>query len=562
MKKRNVVGLLGIALTSTLVLAACGGGSSSDSGSKSSSDKGSSKVADKQTLNLIESAEIPTMDTVMNTDAVGSVVMNNVFEGLYRQDLKNNNELAMAAEEPKVSEDGLTYTFKIREDANWSNGDPVTSGDFVYAWQRLVDPATAAPYSYMMDGVIANATEIIAGEKPATDLGVKAIDDKTLEVKLASEVPYFKGLLGLSMYYPQNEKFAKEKGESYAKNSDNLVYNGPFTLTKWDGTGLNWVYKKNDTYWDKKAVKLDSINVDVVKETSTALNLYDNDSIDRMLLSGDYAQQRQDDADLKKLPTSSVFWFKFNQKRSDKETPLANENIRKAIAMSYDKKAYADTVLQNGSVPANGMVPEGLAKDPKNDKDFRKENGNLLEYNKKQAKEYWAKGLKELGVDKLELEILSDDTENAKKSSEFMQGQMEANLPNLKIKLKNVPFKVRLDLNDKQDYDIQVAGWGADFADPINFLELFQTENGNNKSGFSNAEYDALLEKIQTTSLSDPEKRWDEMLKAEKILMDTAGIAPIYQRYNSVLQKPYVKDIGVHLVGANYTYKWAYVESH
>lgn len=193
MKKRNVVGLLGIALTSTLVLAACGGGSSSDSGSKSSSDKGSSKVADKQTLNLIESAEIPTMDTVMNTDAVGSVVMNNVFEGLYRQDLKNNNELAMAAEEPKVSEDGLTYTFKIREDANWSNGDPVTSGDFVYAWQRLVDPATAAPYSYMMDGVIANATEIIAGEKPATDLGVKAIDDKTLEVKLASEVPYIKG---------------------------------------------------------------------------------------------------------------------------------------------------------------------------------------------------------------------------------------------------------------------------------------------------------------------------------------------------------------------------------
>lgn len=555
MKKGKLVSLLGIALTSTIVLAACGGGSGSDKASDSASKDSSGKMAKKQELNLIESAEIPTMDSVMNTDTVGSIVMNNVFEGLYRQDLDNNPVLGMAAEEPKISDDKLTYTFKIRDDAKWSNGDPVTAGDFVFSWRRLVDPTTAAPYSYMMDGVIANASAVIAGEKQPDELGVKAVDDKTLEIQLERAVPYFKGLLSLAMYYPQNEKFVTEQGEKYASNSDALVYNGPFKLAAWDGTGLSWEYDKNDTYWDKDTVKLDKINVDVVKETSTALNLYDDGQIDRMVLTGEYVQTRQDDPDLKKFPTSSVFFLKFNQERNGKATPLANENIRKALSMAFDKQAYADTVLQNGSVPANGLVPAGLAKDPKNDKDFRKENGDLSKYDAKKAQEFWKKGLKELGVDKLDLEFLSDDTENAKRSSEFMQGQLEENLDGLKITLRNVPFKVRIDNNDKQDYDIQLSGWGADFSDPINFLELFETGNGNNKSGFSNEKYDSLLKEISTTSLTDPEKRWEQMLEAEKVLFDNGAIAPIYQRYWAVLEKPTVKDIGYHLVGADYSYK-------
>lgn len=201
-----------------------------------------------------------------------------------------------------------------------------------------------------------------------------------------------------------------------------------------------------------------------------------------------------------------------------------------------------------------------LAKDPKNDKDFRKENGDLSKYDAKKAQEFWKKGLKELGVDKLDLEFLSDDTENAKRSSEFMQGQLEENLDGLKITLRNVPFKVRIDNNDKQDYDIQLSGWGADFSDPINFLELFETGNGNNKSGFSNEKYDSLLKEISTTSLTDPEKRWEQMLEAEKVLFDNGAIAPIYQRYWAVLEKPTVKDIGYHLVGADYSYKWTYLE--
>ena len=558
MKRNKMLSLLGMTATSALLLAACGGGGNNEATS-SSSKPADSDIDKEQVLNLIESGEIPTMDSVLNTDVVGGNVMNNVFEGLYRQGLEGELVLGMLEEEPKVSEDNLTYTFKIREDANWSNGDPVTADDFVYAWQRLADPTVAASYNYMIQDIVENATEIIGGEKEPSELGAKAVDEKTLEVKLVRAVPYFKDLLTLPMYYPQNQAYVEELGDKFASNSDSLVYNGPFTLTEWDGTGLSWVSQKNEDYWDVDNVKLDTINFDVVKETSTALNLYETGGIDRMRLSGEYVQTQQDNEDLRVEPTSSVFYFKFNQERNGQKTDLANENIRKGLAMAFDKEAYAETVLQNGSLPANGLVPQGLAVDPDTGKDFRDQNGDLLEFNVEEAQKYFKKGLEEIGKDNLTLEILGDDGENAKKSLEYMQGQLTQNLPNLEIKLRNVPFKVRLEADTKQDYDIEMSGWGADYADPINFLELFASDNGNNKSSYANDEYDALIKK-SLSEVNDLEARWVGMLDAEKILMETAGIAPIYQRYNSVLEKPYVKDIAAHLVGAEYSYKWAYVD--
>lgn len=558
MKRNKMLSLLGITATSALLLAACGGGGNNEATS-SSSKPADSDIDKEQVLNLIETGEIPTMDSVLNTDVVGGNVMNNVFEGLYRQGLEGELVLGMLEEEPKVSEDNLTYTFKIREDANWSNGDPVTADDFVYAWQRLADPTVAASYNYMIQDIVENATEIIGGEKEPSELGAKAVDEKTLEVKLVRAVPYFKDLLTLPMYYPQNQAYVEELGDKFASDSDSLIYNGPFTLTEWDGTGLSWVYQKNEDYWDVDNVKLDTINFDVVKETSTALNLYETGGIDRMRLTGEYVQTQQDNEDLSVEPTSSVFYFKFNQERNGQKTDLANENIRKGLAMAFDKEAYAETVLQNGSLPANGLVPQGLAVDPDTGKDFRDQNGDLLEFNVEEAQQHFKKGLEEIGKDNLTLEILGDDGENAKKSLEYMQGQLTQNLPNLEIKLRNVPFKVRLEADTKQDYDIEMSGWGADYADPINFLELFASDNGNNKSSYANDEYDALIEK-SLSEVNDLEARWVGMLDAEKILMETAGIAPIYQRYNSVLEKPYVKDIAAHLVGAEYSYKWAYVD--
>nr|WP_285836230.1 peptide ABC transporter substrate-binding protein [Carnobacterium inhibens] len=537
---------MGLSLASVSLLAACGGDKE-----ESATTTGNGE----QVLNLIESAELPTMDSVLATDAVSFNVMNNVNEGLYRQGPDGELVLGMAAEEPEVSEDGLTYTFKIREDATWSNGDPVTANDFVFAWRRLTTPETAAEYSYMIDGVVLNATAVLQGEMEPSELGITAVDDKTLEIQLEKAVPYFESLTTLSMFFPQNEAYVTEQGEAYASDSDHVLYNGPFVLDEWDGTGLSWVMNKNEDYWDAETVELDAVNIDVIKETSTALNLYDTGSIDRMILSGEYVQTQQGNPDLKTQPTSTVAYLKFNQERAGEQTALANENIRKAIAMAFDKQAYVDTILQNGSIPANGLVPESLAVDPSTGEDYREQNGDLLSFDKVQAQEYFEKGLQELGVDSLTLEILSDDTENAKKSIEFLQGQLTQNLPGLEITLRNVPFKVRLDANSNQDYDIQLALWGADYADPINFLELFQSENGNNKSGYNNADYDELIESAQT-NVTDLESRWQDMLDAEKVLMDDAGIAPIYQRAYAVLEKDYVQDFTTYLVGAEWSLKW------
>ncbi|MER2001801.1 MAG: peptide ABC transporter substrate-binding protein [Carnobacterium inhibens] len=546
MEKKKYLQLMGLSLASVSLLAACGGDKE-----ESATTTGNGE----QVLNLIESAELPTMDSVLATDAVSFNVMNNVNEGLYRQGPDGELVLGMAAEEPEVSEDGLTYTFKIREDATWSNGDPVTANDFVFAWRRLTTPETAAEYSYMIDGVVLNATAVLQGEMEPSELGITAVDDKTLEIQLEKAVPYFESLTTLSMFFPQNEAYVTEQGEAYASDSDHVLYNGPFVLDEWDGTGLSWVMNKNEDYWDAETVELDAVNIDVIKETSTALNLYDTGSIDRMILSGEYVQTQQGNPDLKTQPTSTVAYLKFNQERAGEQTALANENIRKAIAMAFDKQAYVDTILQNGSIPANGLVPEALAVDPSTGEDYREQNGDLLSFDKVQAQEYFEKGLQELGVDSLTLEILSDDTENAKKSIEFLQGQLTQNLPGLEITLRNVPFKVRLDANSNQDYDIQLALWGADYADPINFLELFQSENGNNKSGYNNADYDELIESAQT-NVTDLESRWQDMLDAEKVLMDDAGIAPIYQRAYAVLEKDYVQDFTTYLVGAEWSLKW------
>ena len=546
MEKKKYLQLMGLSLASVSLLAACGGDKE-----ESTTTTGNGE----QVLNLIESAELPTMDSVLATDAVSFNVMNNVNEGLYRQGPDGELVLGMAAEEPEVSEDGLTYTFKIREDATWSNGDPVTANDFVFAWRRLTTPETAAEYSYMIDGVVLNATAVLQGEMEPSELGITAVDDKTLEIQLEKAVPYFESLTTLSMFFPQNEAYVTEQGEAYASDSDHVLYNGPFVLDEWDGTGLSWVMNKNEDYWDAETVELDAVNIDVIKETSTALNLYDTGSIDRMILSGEYVQTQQGNPDLKTQPTSTVAYLKFNQERAGEQTALANENIRKAIAMAFDKQAYVDTILQNGSIPANGLVPESLAVDPSTGEDYREQNGDLLSFDKVQAQEYFEKGLQELGVDSLTLEILSDDTENAKKSIEFLQGQLTQNLPGLEITLRNVPFKVRLDANSNQDYDIQLALWGADYADPINFLELFQSENGNNKSGYNNADYDELIESAQT-NVTDLESRWQDMLDAEKVLMDDAGIAPIYQRAYAVLEKDYVQDFTTYLVGAEWSLKW------
>ncbi|WP_432355519.1 peptide ABC transporter substrate-binding protein [Sporosarcina sp. A2] len=569
MKNTKWLLLMALTLVLSIFLAACGG--TDDKKDDATKDDGKDDNATEtpakedgepdaeQILNLAESAAIPSVDSAIVEDAVGFNVLNNVNEGLYRLNQENIAEPAMASEEATESEDGLTYTFKLR-DSKWSDGSPVTAADFVFAWQRAIDPATGSPYGpFMMSGTVKNATAISEGTMDKKELGIVAKDEKTLEVTLERPVPYFLSLMSFGTFYPQKEEFVTAKGDAYATNSENLLYNGPFTLSDWDGTGGSWVYNKNEEYWDAENVKLTQINVNVVQDSATAVKLYNDGKLDRAGVSGDLAMQYSTDPEAVVQPETSVFYFKFNQLKGGKETPLANENIRRAIATSFQKEDLADVVLANGSLPANFLVPKDFAFD-EDKKDFRDISGDHLVYNAEEAKEFWKKGLEELKVDSLELEILGGDTDLSKKMDEYFKSQLETNLEGLTIKLKEVPFAVRLELDGNQDYDIQVSGWGPDFQDPISFLDLFVTDGTNNLMSYSNPEYDKLIADSKAELALKPEERYEAFAKAEKILLeDDAAIAPIYQRGLIFLEKPYFKGLVSHPFGADYSFKWAYI---
>lgn len=570
MKSKKWALLMALTLVLSMILAACGsknedkpeddGKDNDDQAQQQQHPKDVDGEPDEtQVLRLAESAAIPSVDSSIVEDQVGFNVLNNINEGLYRLNQENIAEPAMASEEAEVSEDGLTYTFKLR-DAMWADETPVTAHDFVYAWQRAIDPATGSPYGpFMMSGVVKNATAISEEKLPVADLGVKALDEKTFEVTLERPVPYFLSLMSFGTFYPLKEEFVKEKGEAYATNSDNLLSNGPFILTKWDGTGGSWTYVKNEHYWDADNVKLTEIQVNVVQDSATAVKLYKDGKLDRAGVSGDLAMQYREDSEAVIQAETSVFYFKFNQERGGEKTPLANENIRKAIAKSFEKEDMADIVLANGSLPANFLVPTNFAFD-EDGTDFHELSGNHLEYNVEEAQEHWEKGLEELGVDSLKLEILGGDTELSKKMDEYFKNQLETNLKGLSISLKEVPFAVRLDLDTNQDYDIQVSGWGPDFQDPISFLDLFVTDGTNNLMSYSNKDYDALIEQTKGELALKPKERYEAFVEAEKILLDEdAAIAPIYQRGLIFLHKPYFKGLVDHPFGADYSYKWAYI---
>lgn len=567
MKNSKLFWLLSLVLVLSAFLAACGGGDDDNAETPETNgddtaageEKPAGEPDAEQVLNLMESAEIPTMDSSLAEDAVAFNIMNNVNEGLFRLNQENVAEPALAEAEPEVSEDGLTYTFKLR-DAKWSNGEAVTANDFVFAWQRAIDPATGSPYGpYMMAGTIKNAEAIAAGEMEVSELGVKAVDEKTLEVTLERATPYFMSLMAFGTFYPLNEAFVTEKGDAYASNSDNLLYNGPFMLTNWDGTGLTWSMEKNPEYWDAETVQLETINVDVVKETSTAINLYTSGEKDRTGLSGEFAMQYAEDPEVVRELEPTIFYLKFNQERNGEQTPLANLNIRKAISMAFNKQDLVDVVLANGSLPANYLVPTEFTFD-ENNADFREVNGDMNEFNAEEAKKLWATGMEELGLTEVTLEMLGGDSELAKKMDEYMKSQLEENLEGLTLELKAVPFGVRLELDEAQDYDIQNSGWGPDYQDPMTFIDLFVTGSAQNKMSYSNEEFDTLVDQAKGELAQDLAGRWEAMAKAEQILIEEdAAIAPIYQRGLMSLQKPYVHDIISHPFGGDYSYKWAYI---
>ena len=544
MKSKRIKGLIGLSLTTLLVLAACGG----DGGAGAEKAKGGSeKTAAKQEFKVVVQQEMPSADLSLGTDTISFTALNNAYEGIYRLDKDNKVQPAGAAEKAEVSEDGLTYKIKLNKDAKWSDGKPVTANDYVYGWQRTVDPATASEYAYLYASV-KNGDAIAKGEK-----------DTELEITLEKATPYFDYLLAFPSFFPQRQDIVEKYGKNYASNSESAVYNGPFVLDGFDGPGTDtkWSFKKNDQYWDKDTVKLDSVDVNVVKESPTALNLFQDGQTDDVVLSGELAQQMANDPAFVSQKEASTQYMELNQR--DEKSPFRNANLRKAISYSIDRKALVESILGDGSIEPNGLVPADMAKDPSGGKDFAKEAGSQIEYDTKKAKEYWEKAKKELGISTLTMDILSSDADSSKKTVEFVQGSIQDALDGVKVTVSPVPFSVRLDRSNKGDFDAVIGGWSADYADPSSFLDLFASDNSYNRGRYNNPEFDKFVKAASSADATDPEKRWDDMLNAEKTIMGDMGVVPLFQKSEAHLRAEKVKDVAVHPAGATYDYKWAYI---
>ncbi|MGX6392437.1 peptide ABC transporter substrate-binding protein [Lactiplantibacillus pentosus] len=538
-----------MSLALVTVLAACG--------KQSSQSTGSGKYASSKVLNLSYPSSLDSID-ISNMSGYGST--GNIFESLYRLG-KNGSITPGLAKSTKVSKDGKTYTFTIRN-AKWSDGSKITAQDFVYSWKRTVTPATKSQYAYLFSGV-KNADAIVAGKKSPDTLGVQAKGQHTFIVTLDKPITYFKKLMTYPLFGPISEKAVKKWGSKYATKAQYMLYSGPFKLTGWTGTNNKWQFVKNDQYWDKKAVHLQKINYTVNESTTTTLNLFQEKKLDLTQLSSEQVKNLKSNADYTTYPYSITAFLIYNFQDSNAtiKKALNNKNIRQAISLSINRKTLVKNVIGDASTVSKTFVPQDLVKDPKNGKDFADESTvkNSTSYNKALAQKLWKQGLKETGIKKLSVTMLASNEESNKAITQYLKSALEKNLDGLTVNLSTIPDKVASSRAQSGNFDLYLSHWGADFTDPISHLQIMTNNSGYNYGKYNSSTYNALVKKAQNQDANKASARWQDMINAEKTIMQDQGITPLYQTNYSYLQNPKVKGIIHNTAGTQWNYKYAYI---
>ncbi len=491
--------------------------------------EGAIQAAEPKVLRMNLQSEPPTADPGIAEDTTSGTIITAIFEGLTRLG-KDGKVHPAAAESYTVSKDGKTYTFKIRE-ANWSNGDLVTAYDFEYAWKRALDPKIASNYAYQLY-YVKGAEDFNKGIGKAGDVGVKAIDDNTLQVELTNPTPFFPELVAFKTYFPVNKKVV-EGNKKWADEAKTVVGNGPFKMERWEHKS-NLTVVKNEKYWDKANVKLDKIEFSMIEDENTELSLFDNDELDwagapTSALPIDALPILREAGIVKTQPIAGAYFYRFNTEQA----PFTNAKIRKAFAYAINRESITADILQAGQVPATGFVPPSMALN---------KDGYFKDNDLEVAKKLLVEGMKEEGISKLPpITLIYNTSEGHKKIAKEIQDQWKKNL-GVDIKLENKEWKVYLEDVHQGNYQIARGGWLGDFNDPINFLEMFQEKDGgNNDTRWENPKYTELLN--QSALEQDPEKRKAILTRAEQILMDEMPIMPIYFYVNSWVQNENLKDV-------------------
>jgi oligopeptide transport system substrate-binding protein len=536
MSRKDFLKLGGTGLAGAALLGVAGCGSVFEGGGQGGGGGGGGNKS--IAINLGDT--IRDLDSTTTTDSVSSDVLLNVMEGLYRLDANTQPQPAQA-ESVDISEDQLTYTFKLRDGIKWSNGDPVTADDFKYAWLKAINPDTGSQYAYIITTFVKGAADYNEGNGSESDVAIDVLDDKTLKVQLEDPSPFWLGLTSFFTYLPVQQKFAEQQGDKYAQSSDALLYNGPYTLSNFKPTeGVTFV--KNDDYWNASNVPIEKIEAKIVKELDTAVNLYESGELDVQTIEGEYVDEYKDSPEYHTITFFATFYMVGNQK----EEIFQNLNIRKAIQIGYDRDALVNQILKNGSAAATGLVPDGI--DGPGNQTFREAEGPTQpEFDPAKAKELFQKGIEELGGENPTIELLAYDDSTARDIATLLQSQLQDNL-GAKIDVKVQPFDRKLELESNGEFQLSWQGWIADYNDPMTFLDLFVSDSSFNTQKYSNAQYDKLI--AQAKEELDEDKRMDMLLEAEKILVeDDAGTAPMFFDGRARLQKPFITKYVNHPYG-------------
>lgn len=492
-------------------------------------------------------SEPSTLDPAKSTALAASNVELALFEGLTRLDEHEQPQPA-AAKSWDISPDGTEYTFHLRDNLLWNDGTPLTAHDFEYAWKRVLDPQTASENAYMMYP-LNNGEAFFKQEVSADQVGVKALDDKTLYVKLKAPITYFLNLTAFHAYYPVPRHIVEKDPEIWAAN-DKIVSNGPFVLTHWiHSNQLQFV--KNDKYWDKDKVKLENMQWPISESQSTRVSMVESGQANITVEPPISEQERLTKEGLFKMsPYLGSYYYSFNTQKAPFDNPL----VRKAFSMAVDREKLVNNVIKGGKEPAYAWVPPGLT-NPVTKQDFRREGGNLVEYNPQKARELLSEAGYPNGEGLPSITILYNTNEMHKAVAEVIQAMWKENL-NVNVELLNQESKVYLDARNTGNFQVARASWIGDYADPMTFMDVYLDEN--NDGQYHNPLYNDLVRKAQNTN--NQEIRMQAMHEAEKILMNDAVVLPIYYTTQPYIAQPYVKNYRWSILGT-IDFKEAYIEN-
>lgn len=515
-------------------------------------------------INVMLSTNVMSLDTNFATDGESFEVIADCIDGLTQMDA-DGAAIPAVASSWDVSDDGLVWTFHIREDANWSNGTPVTANDFVFGWK--LGAATNVEYNYMFTSDVAcihGADEVCYEGGDPELLGIKAVDAKTFEVTLDTPVSFFDSLMYFPTFYPINEEFYNScAAGTYGTSPKTFLSNGAFILSDYIPGTASISLVKNENYYDAAKVTLDGINYQVIGSSDDALSSFKNGSLDVVTVDGDQVDAVKADAAIAsnaETTGAGYMWYvSFSQTvNPSSEGYLANANMRLAISNAIDREALVDNFVKDGSLATYTAVPPQFAASSTTGEDFSGDQTKFAEYcgyDVEKAQAYWEAAKAELGIDSATITVIYGNNEGAGVAAvaQALQAQLEENLAGLTVELSPMTKAERLEKMQNDDYEVALTRWGPDYADPMTYLGMWVTNNANNYGFWSNADYDALIKFV--TSGADYDERWQAMYDAEELVLKEAVIAPLFTKANTNLIKTGIKGIDFHPVALNRVYK-------